>query len=78
MRVAAGVTIEDAPIQFGASSSHSIKFKGMLEIPLEMYGVILHLRTSWLPNKTKEIELYREEFQSVQLTEDTVWEPYFQ
>jgi hypothetical protein len=32
----AGVTIENAPIQFDASSSYSIKVKGTLEIPLEM------------------------------------------
>jgi hypothetical protein len=72
---AAGVTIEDAPIQVDASSSHSIKIRGTLEIPLEMHGVISHLRTRLPTNE--EIELYREgQFQSVDLTEDTPWEPY--
>jgi hypothetical protein len=40
MRAAGAVTIEDTPIQFYASSSHSVQ--GMLEIPLEMLGVISH------------------------------------
>ena len=39
---AAGVMIKDAPIHFDASSSHSIKVRDTLEIPLEMlHGVIL-------------------------------------
>jgi hypothetical protein len=72
---AAGIMIDDAPIQFDASSSHSIKVEGMLEIPLEMHGVISHLRTR-LPTDD-ELALYRDgQFQSVQLTDDTTWEPY--
>jgi hypothetical protein len=72
---AAGITIDDAPIQFDASSSHSIKVNGTLEIPLEMHGVISHLRTR-LPTD-EELALYRDgQFQSVQLTDDTTWEPY--
>jgi hypothetical protein len=56
-------------------SSHSIKVKGTLEIPLELHGVILHLRTR-LPTD-EELALYRDgQCQSVQLTDDTTWEPY--
>jgi hypothetical protein len=40
-----GVTIEGAPIQLDASSSHSLKVKGAPVIPLQMHGVISHFRT---------------------------------
>jgi hypothetical protein len=41
----AGIKIEDVPMQFDASSSHCIKVNDVLEIPLEMHGVILHIQT---------------------------------
>jgi hypothetical protein len=81
MRAAAGVMIEDAPMQFDASSSssHSIKVKGTLKkIPLEMHGVILHLRTSRLPT-TEEIELstVKVSFSLLMLLKiNRGWDPY--
>jgi hypothetical protein len=46
--------IEDAPIQFDASSSPALSIKVkkhmLVEIPLEMHGVISHIRTR-LPTK---------------------------
>jgi hypothetical protein len=68
---AAGVMTDDAPIQFDASSSHSIKVEGTLEIPLEMHGVISHLQTRLLTNDELAL-VYRDG----QLTDDTTWEPY--
>jgi hypothetical protein len=75
MRAAGTIMIDDAPIQFDASSSDSIKVKGTPEIPLEMHGVISHLRRR-LPTNEELALLHREgRFQSVQLTDDTTWEP---
>jgi hypothetical protein len=42
---AAGNIVKDAPIQFVATSSHSITIPGRLELPLEMHGVISYLST---------------------------------
>jgi hypothetical protein len=72
---AAGIRIEDVPVQFDSDSSHSIIIDGRLQIPLEMHGVISHINTR-LPTQ-EEIERYREgSLQSVELTSDTPWEPY--
>jgi len=72
---AAGVQVRDAPIQFDATSSHSINVPGKMDIPLEMCGVISHLQTR-LPT-VDEVERYRAgQFQSLVLTEDIPWEPY--
>jgi hypothetical protein len=72
---AAGIKIKDVPIQFDALSSHLIKVNGTLDIPLEMHGIISHLKTR-LPT-SEELELYwAGQFQSIELTEDTPWEPY--
>jgi hypothetical protein len=54
---AAGLTLQDAPKQFDASSSHSITLPGTLEIPLLMHGVISYLETR-LP-MDEEIHEYR-------------------
>jgi hypothetical protein len=72
---AAGNLVRDAPMQFDASSSHSITIPGKLEIPLEMHGVISYVRTR--KPTVKEIDQYQlGEFQSVGLTEKIPWEPY--
>jgi hypothetical protein len=55
--------------------SHSIKVKGMLEIPLEMHGAISHLRTR-LPTNDEPVVYHDGQFQSVQLTDNTTWEPH--
>lgn len=48
--------IEDALIQFDASSLHSIKETGVPVIPLEMHGVIVsHFQTK-LPTSEAEID----------------------
>jgi hypothetical protein len=52
----AGIKIEDVPMQFDAAFSHSIKVNNILEIPLEMHGVISHIRTR-LPTD-EELENY--------------------
>jgi hypothetical protein len=68
MRAAAGVlTIENAPIQFDVSSSHSVQ--GTLEIPLEeMLGVISHLRTtSRLPTSGEDVNYAMKSFSQISL-----------
>ena len=71
----AGIKIEDVPMQYDAASSHSIKVNDVLEIPLEMHGVISHIQTR-LPTED-ELENYRQGLlQSVELTADVPWEPY--
>jgi hypothetical protein len=61
-------------MQFDAASSHSINVNTVLEIPLEMHGVISHIQTQ-LPTKD-ELENYRQGLlQSVELTVDVPWEP---
>jgi hypothetical protein len=66
----AGIKIKDVPMQFDTSSSlHSIRVNDVLEIPLEMHGVILHIRTQ-LPTD-EELKNYRQGLlQSVKLTAD--------
>jgi hypothetical protein len=54
---AAGHLVRDAPIQFDASSTHSITVAGKLELPLEMHGVISYIRTR--KPTTAEIEQYQ-------------------
>ena len=72
---AAGNIVRDVPTQFDNTSSHSITVPGTLEIPLEMHGVISYLDTR-LPT-AEELEQYRAgQFQSVELTDNTPWEPY--
>ena len=72
---AAGNIVCDVPTQFDNTSSHSITIPGTLEIPLEMHGVISYLDTR-LPTE-EELEQYRAgQFQSVELTDNTPWEPY--
>jgi predicted hotdog family 3-hydroxylacyl-ACP dehydratase len=72
---AAGNIVRDVPTQFDKTSSHSITVPGTLEIPLEMHGVISYLDTR-LPT-AEELEQYRAgQFQSVELTDNTPWEPY--
>ena len=72
---AAGILVHDAPTQFDSASRHSITVPGKLELPLEMHGIISHLRTR--KPMTAEVERYQAGlFQSVELTEDIPWEPY--
>ena len=72
---AAGNLVQDAPIKFDSKSMHSITIPGKLEIPLEMHGVISHLRTR--KPTMNEIGRYQEgQLQAVELTEDAPWEPY--
>ena len=72
---AAGHLVRDAPIQFDATSTHSITVPGKLELPLDMHGVISYLRTR--KPTTVEIEQYQSGvLQSVELTEKVPWEPY--
>jgi hypothetical protein len=40
-----------------------------------MHGVLLHLRTGLPTNEELALYCDGQEFQSVQLTEDTTWEP---
>jgi hypothetical protein len=54
----AGIKIEDVPMQYDSASSHSIKVNDVLEITLEMHGVISHIRTR-LPTED-ELENYRQ------------------
>ena len=52
-----------------------ITVPGKLELPLEMHGVISHLRTC--KPTVAEVERYQAGLlQSVELTEDVPWEPY--
>ena len=72
---AAGVLVQDAPIQFDSKSTHSLTVPGKLELPLEMHGVISHLRTCKpMADKVKRYQAGL--LQSVELTEDIPWEPY--
>ena len=72
---AAGNVVNDAPIQFDALSTHSISIPGVLDLPLELNGVISHLTTRRPTND--EVERYHAGLiQSVTLTEDSPWEPY--
>ena len=72
---AAGVLVQDTPIQFDSTSAHSLTIPGKLELPLEMHGVISHLRTR--RPTADEVERYQAGLlQSVELTKDVPWEPY--
>jgi hypothetical protein len=72
---AAGNIVEDVPVQFDASSRHAIDVPGRLEIPMELNGVISFLSTR--KPTSAEIQSYHAGgLQSVELTEDTPWEPY--
>ena len=72
---AAGILVQEAPTQFDSVLTHSITVPGKLELPLELHGVISHLRTC--KPMTAEVERYQAGlFQSVELTKDVPWEPY--
>jgi hypothetical protein len=72
---AAGNLVQDTPRQFDPQSAHSITVPDIVELPLEMHGVILHLRTR--KPTAEEIEQYTNGlFQAAVLTEDIPWEPY--
>jgi hypothetical protein len=72
---AAGNVVQDTPIQFDRSSTHSITVPNRLELPLEMNGVISFIRTR-KPMAT-EIEQYQSGMlQFIELTEKVPWEPY--
>ena len=72
---AAGNIVNDVPKQFDAKSSHSIVVPGKLTMPLDMHGVISHLRTR--KPTGNEVERYQDGLlQSVELTANTPWEPY--
>ena len=72
---AAGNVVQDTPIQFDTSPTHSITVPNKLELPLEMNGVISFIRTR-KPTAT-EIEQYQTGMlQFVELTENVPWEPY--
>lgn len=72
---AAGNLVQDAPIQFDATSSHSITVPGQLELPLEMHGFISYLSTRKPTND--EIARYQAgSLHSVELTDKAPWEPY--
>jgi hypothetical protein len=67
--------VQDTPKQFDPQSAHSIIIPNQVELPLEMHGVISHLRTR--KPTAKEIEDYTNGlFQEAVLTEDFPWEPY--
>jgi hypothetical protein len=53
---AAGNMVRDAPIQFDATSTHSITIPGKLELPLELHGVISYVSTRKLT--ADEIDQY--------------------
>jgi hypothetical protein len=67
--------VQDTPRQFDPQSTHSITIPDKVELPLEMHGVISHLRTR--KPTAEEIERYTNGlFQSAVLTDDVPWEPY--
>jgi hypothetical protein len=71
---AAGILVQDSPIQFDSKSTHSLTVPGKLELLLEMYGVISHLRTR--KPTADEVKRYQAGLlHSVELTEDVPWEP---
>ena len=72
---AAGNKVQDVPVQFDATSRHSITISNRLEIPMEMHGVISFLSTR--KPTDDEIERYHAgHLQSVELTDNLPWEPY--
>jgi hypothetical protein len=72
---AAGNLVQDTPKQFDPQSVHSITIPNIVELPLEMHGVISHLRTR--KPMAEEIEQYTNGlFQEAVLTKDVPWEPY--
>lgn len=72
---AAGNLIKDVPRQFDSKSLHSIILSNTLEIPLDMHGVIWHMRTR--KPTADELQHYQDGLlKSVELTEDIPWEPY--
>jgi hypothetical protein len=72
---AAGNLIKDVPRQFDSESLHSIILSNTLEIPLDMHGVIWHMRTC--KPTADELQHYQDGLlKSVELTEDIPWEPY--
>ena len=72
---AAGNLVHDVPTQFDSSSRHSIVVPNQLEMPIELHGVISHLRTRQPTND--EIQRYQAGLlQSVELTANLPWEPY--
>jgi hypothetical protein len=72
----AGNLVQDTPKQFDPQSEHSITIPNKVELlPLEMHGVISHLRTC--KPMAKEIEQSTSGlFQEAVLTKDIPWEPY--
>ena len=72
---AAGNLVQDTPKQFDPQSAHSIIIPNRVELPLDMHGVISHLRTR--KPMAEEIEQYTNGlFQEAVLTKDIPWEPY--
>jgi hypothetical protein len=72
---AGGNLVQDTPKQFDPQSAHSITIPNIVELPLEMHGIISHLRTR--KPMAKEIEQYTNGlFQEAVLTKDIPWEPY--
>ena len=72
---AAGNLVQDTPKQFDPQSAHLITIPNIVELPLEMHGVISHLRTR--KPTAEEIEQYTNGlFQEAVLTKDIPWEPY--
>jgi hypothetical protein len=72
---AAGIKIDEAPIQFDPSSTHLLRVGQDLVIPLEMHGVISYLNTR-LPADADIAQYRAGHFQSAELTEDFAWESY--
>jgi len=71
----AGNLVQDMPKQFDPQLVLSITISNKVELPLEMHGVISHLRTR--KPTAREIEDYTNGlFQAAVLTEDIPWEPY--
>jgi hypothetical protein len=63
------------PKQFDPQSVHSITVPNIVELPLEMHGVISYLRTC--KPTAEEFEQYINGlFQEAVLTKDIPWEPY--
>jgi hypothetical protein len=72
---AAGVKIDEAPIQSNPLSTHLLHVGPDLVIPLEMHGVISYPNTR-LPMDAEIVQYCAGHFQLAELTEDFAWEPY--
>ena len=72
---ATGNKVQDIPVQFDATSRHSISVPNRLELPMELHGVISYISTR--KPTDAEIERYQAgHLQSVELTDNMPWEPY--